>query len=233
MFSSSAISRLIHESEERNIVTWTTILAQTAWRSQRSYIFTQQPRAKCNFQSQILFLFITYQMLNQVNCVNFTFLFVYSFFFFFFFLWLSFGTERLCKIWGLSNFQRSAILTSFGNTSLTTRSGPAAPARERQHGEGSDAFLEVIYAMQNKWRAVAGLLSAAFEWKCSGLTALLRSFFTSAKRAVLDMTTRHELNISTPQVPCSVSHWPWKPLSEVWLRMMTGNADPSFLFILE
>lgn len=117
------------------------------------YLYTTAS-AKCNFQSQILFLFITYQMLNQVNCVNFKFLFIYSFLCF---LWLSFGTERLCKIWGLSNFQRSAILTSFGNTSLTTPSGPAAPARERQRRKGSDAFLKVIYAKQNKWRGVASL----------------------------------------------------------------------------
>ncbi len=51
--------------------------------------------AKSNFQSQILFLFITYQMSNQVNCVNFTFSFIYLFLCF---LWLSFGTERLYKI---------------------------------------------------------------------------------------------------------------------------------------
>lgn len=50
--------------------------------------------AKCNFQSQILFLFITYQMLNQVNCVNFTFLFIYSFLCF---LWLSVGTRSIVK----------------------------------------------------------------------------------------------------------------------------------------
>ncbi len=101
--------------------------------------------AKSNFQSQILFLFITYQMLNQVNCVNFTFLFIYLFLCF---LWLSFGTERLYKIWGLSNFQRSAILTSFGNTSLTT-----APARERQRGNGSDAFWK--WFMRSKINNVA------------------------------------------------------------------------------
>lgn len=68
-----------------------------------------------------------------------------------------FWNEGHCKIWGLSNFQRSAILMSFGNTSLTTPSGPAAPAQARQRGKGSHAFLKVIYVKQNKWRAMAGL----------------------------------------------------------------------------
>lgn len=55
MFSFSAIWRLVHETEERNIVTYTTILAQTARRSRQSYIFTQQPQPNVIFKSQILF----------------------------------------------------------------------------------------------------------------------------------------------------------------------------------
>lgn len=55
MFSSSAILRLIHETEERNVVTCTTILSQTAWRSQQSYIFTQQPQRNLIFKARYCF----------------------------------------------------------------------------------------------------------------------------------------------------------------------------------
>lgn len=51
--------------------------------------------------------------------------------------WLSFGSERRCKIWGLSNFQHSALLMSFSNTSLTSASGSAASARA---GKGAMRF---------------------------------------------------------------------------------------------
>ncbi len=54
MFSSSAISRLIHETEERNVVTYTTILSQTAWRSQQSYLY-HQPQPNLIFKARYCF----------------------------------------------------------------------------------------------------------------------------------------------------------------------------------
>lgn len=147
----------IHEIEERNVVTCKTILAQTARRSQQSYIFTQQLQRNVIFKARYCICSSrTRCWIESIASTLRFYLFIY-----FCFQWLSLGTERRRKIWGLSKFQRSAVLTSRGNTSLPTPCAPVAPARAqaRRLRKGSDAFLKVIYAKQNKWRSVAELLA--------------------------------------------------------------------------
>lgn len=155
MFSSSAILRLVHETEERNVVTCTIISAQTARRSQKSYIFTQQPQPNLIFKARYCFCSShTRCWIKSIASTLRFYLFIYPFLCF---LRLSFETRGIVKYEVYQTFSAQLFWWASAIHHWQLRAARLHRHRLVSAGKGAMRFLKVIYVKQNKWRAMAGL----------------------------------------------------------------------------